>query len=342
MRGRGILQNLKTSSWNSNFSHVYIEKGIINHPNTKKILSHFKNSTKIEIDHYKDVFCRGKQSFVMQKHSLKLILAEKKDNLVYEGAEVCEDFGNAHFYYTSSIMNCIYDCEYCYLQGMYPSALIVIFVNIEDIFKQIEELLKEHPVYLCISYDSDLLSLEGITNFTAKWMQFAAKHKNLKIELRTKSANFKAIRHIDPLDNFILAWTLSPDEVIKEHEAKTPNLYSRLKSAKEAIEKGWKVRICFDPLLYVRDWKEKYDTCIEKTFKDISPDKILDISIGVFRVSKDYLKKMRKGRENSLILSYPYEVNNGVCSYSPKHSKQLIEFVYNKVCEYVPKEKIYI
>ena len=36
-------------------------------------------------------------------------------------------------------MNCVFDCEYCYLKGMYPSANLVVFVNLEDIFAEVEK-----------------------------------------------------------------------------------------------------------------------------------------------------------------------------------------------------------
>lgn len=336
------MGNSRNNLWNSSFSHIYVEKKAKDYENTKEILSKFKDAIKIEIDHYKDVFSRGKQNFVLQKNSPKLILAVKEDNLIYKGAEVCEDFGNQHFFYTSSIMNCIYNCEYCYLQGMYSSANIVVFVNIEDIFSKIERLLIKHPVYLSISYETDLLAFEGITSYTSKWMEFASKHSDLKIELRTKSANFNAISHIEPLDNIILAWTISPEEIISQYEKGTPSLDRRLESICNAMDKGWKVRLCFDPLIYIKDWKKYYNECIEKTFKTITVEKIYDVSIGVFRVSKDYLKRIKKQRIDSVLLAYPFECNNGVCSYTKDHTKQMINFVYDRVNKYVAKEKIYI
>ena len=44
--------------YNKMFSHVYVEKGVAEHPRTKQILEKLNNTTVIEIDHYKDVFCR--------------------------------------------------------------------------------------------------------------------------------------------------------------------------------------------------------------------------------------------------------------------------------------------
>ena len=55
--------------YNKMFSHVYVEKGVAEHPRTKQILEKLNNTTVIEIDHYKDVFCRKKQSISAQSNA---------------------------------------------------------------------------------------------------------------------------------------------------------------------------------------------------------------------------------------------------------------------------------
>lgn len=336
------MNRLRKCSYNPYFSHIYIEKEALKHPNTKRVLEHFPEASRIEINHYKDVFCRGHQNYLLQKRSPNLILAVKKNSYSYEGAPVCQDFGNRHFYYTSLAMNCFYDCEYCYLQGMYPSANIVIFVNIEDYFREIEELLKKFPVYLCISYDSDLLSLENITGYVEEWLSFAGRHPDLTIELRTKCANFSLLDKLTPRDNFILAWTLTPDTLQKNYEHHTPSFQERLNCIKKATDRGYPVRLCFDPLIIVPDWQILYEDMIKTVFRFLPPDKIKDVSLGVFRVSHDYLKQMRKHRPDSVIIQYPYENDHGVCHYGVKLSRDMISFVLNLVKEYIPETNIYL
>ena len=82
-------------------------------------------------------------TYSVQEKEKALIIAEKKGTLVYPGAKVCQSFGNEHFYYTSLVKNCIFDCDYCYLQGMYPSANLVVFNNIEDMNLEELESMKE-------------------------------------------------------------------------------------------------------------------------------------------------------------------------------------------------------
>lgn len=326
---------------NNAFSHLYIENEIKNHPMLTKILSTFSDAKCITINHYKDVFCRAKQDYLLQKNCPKLILAKKDRNLIYEGAAVCQNFGNKHFYYTSCVMNCIYDCEYCYLQGMYSSANLVVFINLEDIFEEVKKLLEIHPVYLCISYDTDLLALEGILGYVREWIAFAKCHLELTIEIRTKSANFHAIKDIAPSPNVILAWTLSPDIITNNFEHNTPPLQSRLKAITEAMTNGYQVRLCFDPMLYVYDFYAIYKEFISEVFSVINYEQLFDVSIGVFRVSNDYLKRMRKQRLFSSIVQYPYEQTNGVSHYGNEKTKEMITFMKELISLYLPMERIY-
>ena len=337
------LENKNYNLFNNRFSHIYVEKKILNNKNTLEILSKFKDVKIIEIDNYKEVFSSNNQDFHLQKLGQKLILASNKPNMIYEGAVVCESFENDNFYYTSSIINCVYDCEYCYLQGVYSSGNIVIFVDIEKVFEEVEELYnKLKTLYLCISYDTDLLAIENICGFSEKWYYFIEDKKDLKIELRTKSGNIDKFLNLKPLDNFIVAFTLSPENLALKNEKYTASFKNRVKAIKELQEKGWKVRICIDPLIYSDNFEENYGQMIEYLFNEIDKEKVIDVSIGVFRISKEYLKKMRNQNQNSEILYYPFECIDGVYTYSDKTKSYMINFIKEQFLKYIDEKKIYI
>ena len=334
--------NKKKISLNNRFSHIYVEKKILDNKNTLEILSKFRDAKIIEIDNYKEVFSSNNQDFHLQKLGQNLILASNKPNMIYEGAVVCEDFENDNFYYTSSIINCVYDCEYCYLQGVYSSGNIVIFVDIEKVFEEVEELYnKLKSLYLCVSYDTDLLAIENICSFSEKWYHFIKDKKDLKIELRTKSANIDKFLNLDVLDNFIIAFTLSPEGIALKNEKYTASLKNRVKAIKELQNKGWKVRICIDPLIYIDDFEKNYSEMIEYLFSEIDKNKVIDVSIGVFRTSKEYLKKMRNQNKKSEILYYPFECIDGVYTYSDKLKSYMIDFIKEKFLKYINIERIY-
>ena len=203
----------ETKSLAKPFSHIYVEDDAFNYPLSKEILGRLKDSHIIRIKHYKDIFNRAGQDFLLQKQSRSLILSVNRNEKIYPGARVCQSFGNDNFYYTSNIMNCVFDCEYCYLQGMYPSGNIVIFVNYDDYFTEIEKILAKHDMYICISYDTDLLAMENLTGFVGKWIRFTLSHPSLKIEIRTKSAFDTSC--FPKCDRVIFAWTLSPEYIIE-------------------------------------------------------------------------------------------------------------------------------
>lgn len=338
------MNRFETNYYNSFFQHIYVEKKALSHPLTKKLLQDAIEKKKkiIPIEHYKDLFNRSNQNFHEQKKAPALILAIKEGTLVYPGAPVCQSFGQEHFYYTSCIMNCIYDCEYCYLQGMYPSANLVVFVNLDDIFLQIENLLKQHPVYLCISYDTDLLALEPMLNIVHRWMEFVETHPQLTVELRTKSANLSSILDTKPNKRFILAWTISPEEIASTYEHHAPSTHLRIQTIAKAMESGYPVRLCFDPMLSVKDWRMKYEEFVETLSNQIDLTKVRDISLGVFRISADYMNAMRKRRPDSAIIQYPYENHHGVFQIPMEQSKEMIAWMKQCLCRYIPEEKIFV
>ena len=77
------LNDSYNSYYNSFFSHIYVEKSVINHPRTKQLMEKFPEAEIIEIDHYKDVFCRSRQYTAGQHRAQQLILAAKKNNFGY-------------------------------------------------------------------------------------------------------------------------------------------------------------------------------------------------------------------------------------------------------------------
>ncbi|MDZ4725455.1 MAG: DNA photolyase [Leptospira sp.] len=310
------------------FSHIYIEDAIIEHPRTKLILQKFKSSVIVPIKHYKDVFNRRGQDFILQKKSPKLILAKRNEQFLYEGSHFSPNFDSPHFYYNTLALNCIYDCAYCYLQGMFSSANLVLFVNWEDYFNATDAFLNLYQsLYLALSYDTDLLATESFFPATKAWIEFAETRPNLLLEIRTKSNNFPSISHLTPIPNVILAWTLSPENIITKIEKKTPSLSSRLQSIQSALDLGWKVRICIDPMLREPNWKEEYRTLISRLESQISINKVYDISIGTFRMNSDFFGKIQEIRNDTALLYYPFERKNGIVNYSKSENDEMLDYL---------------
>lgn len=335
------MRSLKKDYYNAAFSHIYVEQSVWEHPRTKRILKKFPNAVKIEIGHYKDVFCRAKQDIALQNETPMLVLASKTGRLVYEGAPVCQSFGNEYFYYTSCVMNCIYSCDYCYLKGMYPSGNLVMFVNLEDIFAEVEDILQEHPVYLCVSYDTDLMALENLAGYVEEWAGFCKKHPDLKIEIRTKCGRTDLWDRLTPQENVIFAFTLSPEEIQRKYEHRTSSLTDRIMCAAMAMKKGFLVRLCFDPVLYCSNWRTWYREMLNQVAGVIDMTRLYDVSIGSFRISQDYLKKLRRVMPDSPIVQFPFENDAGIYHYPGELMEEMEQLVTGQLRNWLPEEKIF-
>ncbi|MGM0640483.1 MAG: radical SAM protein [Thermotogota bacterium] len=342
MKGIIILKNSSMKLFNSLFSHIYVEQKVLKNPITKTIIQKFKNSKVMIIDDYKNVFSGFDQNFSLQKNSQKLILAEKKENFIYKGSKMCHDFDNSSFFYTNNIINCLYDCKYCYLGGMYPSSNIVIFVNLEDYFKELEKLSKKNEnIYLSLGYDTDYPLFEFVYPFIEKWLGKILNLKNINVEIRTKSKFLHNILPENITERVIPAWTINPQQIITKYEFKTPSLKDRLQSIKKAQEKGWKVRLSIDPIIIEENFEDYYSLIIEKIFTYLDPKLIRDISIGLFRISNIYLKNLKK-HSNSSIAFDDYKVIDNIASYKLSEKERAINYVLSELIKYIQKEKIFI
>ncbi|MCH3987789.1 MAG: radical SAM protein [Lachnospiraceae bacterium] len=323
------------------FSHVYVEERAADLPQTKRILQKLPDAHVIMIRHYKDVFNFSGQDARIQSRSLSLILADEPDPRVYRGAPVCQDFGNKAFYYTSTVMNCVYDCEYCYLKGMYPSANLVVFTDQSRTFAEVDRLLALYPVYLCISYDTDLAAIEPLTGFLQEWYAFAAERPDLTLEIRTKCANKGLLSTLPALSNAIWAFTLSPDAVADRYEKKAPGLSMRIAAARLAVSRGIPVRLCFDPMLRFPGWEEEYRKLAQTVREAFKPGQIRDISIGSFRIGAQYLGQLRARHPDSALAQYPYKVCGGVAGYGEK-SREMTAYMTGLLDGWIGRGKMFL
>lgn len=131
--------------------------------------------------------------------------------------------------------------------------------------------------------------------------------------------------------------------VQSSYEHGTPSIQTRINSIKRAVDAGLKVRVCFDPLLADGDMDgmcEAYTDLIDRLFSAVEPGKLHDVSLGEFRVPCDYLKRMRKKRPASKLLTYPFTMENGgfCCG---EEGIMLAGHVEKCLSRYLPQEKIY-
>ena len=322
---------------------VYYEKNIMDHPKTLEIMSRFSNARQICIERYGEVFNKRNQNFKLQKTNPALILAEKQKGFVLP---VPEGFGIAQTqnFYFSHMYNCIYDCRYCFLQGMYSSANYVLFVNYEDFSMEIENTInryKNESVTFFSGYDCDSLALENVTHFMKFILPLFEKHPNALLELRTKSVQLQPMMSRPALNNCIIAYSLIPEAISKALDKKTPSIQRRIGAMKTLSKAGWKLGLRFDPLIHGHDWKNLYRILIEDIFKEIPVNSIHSISFGALRFPKAMFKKIYSLYPDERLFSGPLSQSDGLVSYKSDTENEMINFCRESVNKFVSEPIIF-
>ena len=175
---------------------IYLEEAVRTHPRTVEILDLFPRARLISCERYGEVFNPRSQNFRIQKRRPALILAEKFKGHVLPAPEGF-GIGDKQNFYFSHMLNCLYDCRYCFLQGMYLSANYTLFVNYEVFQEAIDTTLSSLPddqkATFFSGYDCDSLAMESVTGFVKVFLPFFRERPRALLELRTKSVRIKEL-----------------------------------------------------------------------------------------------------------------------------------------------------
>ncbi len=318
---------------------VYIEEEVLAQPRTQRILSRLPAATQIPIQRYGEVFNVRSQSFRLQKVSPSLILAAKHSGHVLPTPEGYGLPGYRCFYF-SHMLNCLYDCRYCFLQGMFRSAHYVLFVNYDDFEAAVREAVRDsdRPCFFFSGYDCDSLAFEGVSGFAASFLDFFADLPEAFLELRTKSVAIDALLSREALSNVVVAYSLSPHDLAAAYEHKTPGLESRLVAMERLARAGWKLGLRFDPLLYHRGFRDRYRQLFDEVFRRLDVEVLHSVSLGPFRLPASYFSTLTKLYPEEALLAAPMEDVEGVVSYRKDLLSELTEFCTGEILGHIPRE----
>ncbi len=322
---------------------IYIEDVILGHPRTKKIASHYPQATRISCDRYSEVFNPKAQNFRLQKQQPSLILAKKHQGFVLP-APAGYGIGSPHNYYFSHMLNCVYDCRYCFLQGMYQSANYVVFINYEDFLQEIRNISARHghePVHFFSGYDGDSLALEPVTGFADYFLTHVGNIPNAWLELRSKSTQIRSLLKRNPIPRCIVAFSLSPESIAEKQEHKAPPLQRRLQAIEKLQAQGWKIGLRFDPLLYEDNYPSHYRQLFEQVFAIINPDQLHSVSLGVFRLPDTYFKKLHRLYPEDRLFAAPVQTKNGLTAYHESIEQDMMQFCSEQILSYISADKFF-
>lgn len=323
---------------------IYLENKAKKYKITKDIIDKNKSARIIYIDNYKQILNKQRQNFQEQKKLQWIFIIWKKEfPFIYKIPNFCVSKYEESYYFSLSL-NCIYNCEYCFLQWVYSSAFPVFFVNVNDFIDEIKNISlknnKEKIFYLW--YESDNLAIDENAIQLKKILDKISKIKNSHFELRTKSWNIKTLNILKPIKNLIISWSINPEQIIKSYEHWANSLKQRIKAIKYAQNLWFRTALRIEPVIYGLNYKKYYDDFFLYLKDNIDFDKIEDIHFGLLKIPKIYLDKIQKMHiKSDLIQRALFESSEWQMTYDKKKALEIENYIYEMCTKICDKNKVF-
>lgn len=178
------------------------------------------------------------------------------------------------------------DCVYCILQAYLNNPWLSFFINIEEMFAELDQQLASYPerMYRIGTGEfTDSLALDSLTGLSRKLVEFIGRTDNAVLELKTKSVSIDNLENLAHGGRTIVAWSLNSPSVVGREELRTAGLEQRLTAAAQCAEWGYNLAFHFDPIIWHPGWQEGYRHTIELLFATVPKDRIVWISLGALR-----------------------------------------------------------
>ena len=231
--------------------------------------------------------------------------------------------------------NCEMDCSYCYLQSFINFPAVVIYSNIEKALQELEELKQkhfDHYIRIGTGEQIDSLSLDDISQYSVKLIEFFNDCPNWLLEFKTKSDNIKNFENIKHKGNIVVSWSINPEFIVQKEEHGTASLKQRLLSAVKVRNKGFKVSFHIDPLIYHKDWQKNYGELVDQIALLFSPQDVKHISLGALRFQPKQKAIMRKrfGMQSLVCRGEFFNSKDGKLRYHQEMRQEMFQFVLNR------------
>ncbi len=183
-------------------------------------------------------------------------------------------------------MNCPMDCVYCILQAYLNNPWLSFFINIEDLFVELEVALGREPerfFRIGTGEFTDSLALDSLTHLSPRLVRFIADRTNAVLELKSKSVNIGNLKGLDHRGRTIVAWSLNSPTIMAREEIRAATLDERLQAAAQCAQWGYSLAFHFDPIILHDGWEEGYRQTIRRLFAAVPAESIVYVSMGALR-----------------------------------------------------------
>ena len=322
---------------------IYYEEKVTQYQLGKELLEKYKDVPKFVIENHNNIEeMRKKENKEFPKMKRNLIIGIRKTHKFVPNNKI----SNYLVPYTSS--GCTAMCLYCYLVCNYNKcAYLRLFVNREEMLNKIIKTANESDKELVfeIGSNSDLILENSITGNLRWTIENFKKAEKGFITFPTKFDMVDDILEIDGKEKVIIRMSVNPKEIIQKVEMGTSMLEDRVVAINKLKEAGYKVGILIAPVIFVEEWKEKYEELIKYLNQNLSEGVKKDVFFEVIFMTYSYIhRKINEEAFPAAINLYNQELmtGRGKGKYTYKQEQRKIgeKFIGDLLKKYFPENRI--
>ncbi len=243
-------------------------------------------------------------------------------------------------------MGCPMDCVYCILQAYLNNPWISFFVNVEDMFAELDQAFATYPeTFFRIGTGefADSLALDSLTCFSPLLVNYMRDKTTAVLELKSKSVVIENLQGLDHGGRTLVAWSLNSPPIMEQEEIRTASLEERLAAAAKCADWGYQLAFHFDPIIWHDGWQEGYRSTIRRLFEVVPAERIAWISLGALRYLPS-LKAIAGGRFPGSTFFYEEFIDglDGKSRYFRSQRVEMYKLIADELARFVaPKTCVY-
>lgn len=255
---------------------MIIEEGLRSYTTTGNVLK--------ALPHLYPEYMAPEEIKILEADSQTLVLTRNKGKFL-KPCPGTREYLCCQYRFLNIGLNCPINCTYCILQVYLNTSALVIFLNYEDMFTELETEIRKDPSLIRIGTGelTDSLALDPLTGLNTLLIDFFSRQRQVFLELKTKSDYIENLLDLDHQGQTLISWSLNPQLLINAEEGLAAPLQARIVAAKKCQERGYKIGFHFDPIILYKGWETEYESVIDILFSKISSKSIAWISLGCFR-----------------------------------------------------------
>jgi spore photoproduct lyase len=230
-----------------------------------------------------------------------------------------------------AVENCGFDCSYCSIQSFYHGDEVRFDRRFAEKLAQLE-IDPQRIYHIGTGQSSDSLMWGNQGGILDALLDFAHRHPNVILELKSKSKNVSHLLKVELPPNLLCTWSLNTPTLITHEERLTAPLEDRLKAARQVADRGALVGFHLHPMIHYADWRDDYGALFLQLTEQFSADEVVLASLGTLTYIKPVIKQLRsRSGLHSKILQMPMVESDGKLSYPQSIKEEMFRFAYQSL-----------